>query len=192
MKLLGLIGGVSPESTLIYYQLLNQFARRRLGGQHSANVLFYALDYGVMIRHYEDEKWNAFRDEVVRGARAFEGGGRRQALVICSNTTHLAAEAAQAATGLPLIHLLDALVSAVGKAGTRQAALIWNACCDGRSRFICRISKNAMTATIVAPSGDEQALIGQIILDELVEGRRTRRFARCANRYHQPIFLQRR
>ena len=75
MSLVGLIGGVSPEATKIYYELLNAHARSRHGGQHSARCLFFMLDYGVMIGHYHDENWDAFRAEVVKGAEALKAAG---------------------------------------------------------------------------------------------------------------------
>ena len=115
MKLLGLIGGVSPESTVIYYRLLCDGAKARLGSEHSANILLYTLDYGVMIRHYNIGDWEAFKAEVVKGAEYLKAAGV-DALVICSNTTHLAADAAAKATGLPVIHLIDALASAMDAA----------------------------------------------------------------------------
>ena len=112
MKLIGLIGGVSPESTEIYYRLLNANARARLGGEHSANIMVYALDYGVMIKHYHQENWPDFIAEVVKGAKRLAAAGV-DGLVICSNTTHVAADAAVEATGLPLIHLQDTLSKAM-------------------------------------------------------------------------------
>ena len=123
MKLLGLIGGVSPEATAIYYRLLNEAARSRFGPLHSANLMLYALDYGVMIRHYDNRDWEAFTVEVVKGARHLAAAGA-EALVICSNTTHVAAEAVTSAIDLPLIHMLDVLAGKMNSVGARRPLLL--------------------------------------------------------------------
>ena len=101
MKYMGLIGGVSPEATKIYYGLLNAHARERQGGQHSAQLLFAMLDYGVMYAHYQRQDWQAFTDEVLKLARRLQSAGVR-ALAITSGTTHVAAETVARETGLPV------------------------------------------------------------------------------------------
>ncbi len=168
MKLLGLIGGVSPESTAIYYRLLNEAARARLGGQHSANILIYALDYGIMIRHYDARDWPAFTAEVVKGAKHLAEAGA-DALIICSNTTHVAADAAAEATGLPLIHLLDVLTDAMNKAGTRKPLLLGTPVVMGGEHYIAELARR-YEGEVLVPRTEEQAEIGRIILDELVNG----------------------
>jgi len=168
MKLLGLIGGVSTESTAIYYRLLNDAARARLGGQHSANILIYALDYGIMIRHYDARDWPAFTAEVVKGAKHLAATGA-DALIICSNTTHVAADAAAEATGLPLIHLLDVLTDAMNKAGTSKPLLLGTPVVMGGEHYIAELSRR-YDGEVLVPNAEEQAEIGRIILDELVNG----------------------
>ncbi len=169
MKLLGLIGGVSPESTAIYYRLLNEAARARLGGQHSANILIYALDYGVMIRHYDDRDWPSFIGEVVKGAEHLAAAGA-DALIICSNTTHIAADAAVEKTGLPVIHLLDVLSGAMDAACVRRPLLIGTPVVMGEEHYRAELAKR-YNGDVVTPAKEEQAVIGRIILDELVHGR---------------------
>ncbi len=168
MKLLGLIGGVSPESTAIYYRLLNEAVRARLGGEHSANIILYTLDYGVMIRHYDAGDWDAFNAEVVKGAMHLKAAGA-EAIVISSNTTHVAADDVIRETGLPLIHLLDTLAAAMVDAGIRKPLLLGTPVVMSGEHY-----RNGLAARydgeVLVPSAQEQTVIGRIILDELVNG----------------------
>ena len=123
MSHIGLIGGVSPEATKIYYELLNAHARTRHSGQHSARCNFFMLDYGVMIGHYHAENWDAFKAEVVKGAQALKAGGA-SAIAITSGTTHVAAAAVARETGLPVIHMLDSLTKAMIDKGIKRPLLL--------------------------------------------------------------------
>ena len=168
MSLVGLIGGVSPEATKIYYELLNAHARGRLGGQHSARCLFFMLDYGVMIGHYHDENWEAFRAEVVKGANALKAGGA-EAIAITSGTTHVAAEAVANETGLPVIHMLDSLSDAMmGKGVTRPLLLGTPWVMSGD--FFAPAFSQRFPGTPIIPGAEDRDLIGRVIFDELVEG----------------------
>ncbi len=89
MKLIGLIGGLSWESSAAYYALLNREAQRRLGGVHSARTLMHSLDFGIVERHQASGDWDAANAMVVEAARALERGGA-ELLVICSNTMSIA------------------------------------------------------------------------------------------------------
>lgn len=168
MKLLGLIGGVSPEATTIYYRLLNQAAKERFGSQHSANIMLYALDYGVMIRHYDNRDWSAFTAEVVKGARHLAAAGV-DALIITSNTTHVAADAVRDATGLPLIHMLDVLADEMRRRGVNRPLLTGTPVVMGGDHYRSALAERFEGEAFV-PDTDEQSVIGRIILDELVNG----------------------
>jgi aspartate racemase len=168
VKRLGLIGGVSPEATVIYYRLLNEAARARLGALHSANVMLYALDYGVMIRHYDNRDWDAFSAEVVTGAKHLQAAGA-QALIICSNTTHVAADAVTEAVDVPLIHMLDVLAGALKSAGIRRPLLLGTPVVMSGGHYRQELAKR-YDGEVVVPGEDEQAMIGRVILDELVLG----------------------
>jgi len=168
MPLVGLIGGVSPEATQIYYRHLNRAARERLGGQHSANVLYYMLDYGVMIGHYHDENWTAFIAEVVAGANALKAGGA-EVLAITSGTTHVAADAVAAATGLPVIHMLDSLTAAMDRAGSSRPLLLGTPWVMAGEFFRPALLERFGGEPIV-PSEQDRALVGRVIFDELVNG----------------------
>lgn len=168
MKKIGLIGGVSPEATKIYYDLLNQHARERSGGQHSVRVQFAMLDYGVMIGHYHDQNWSAFTDEVVAAAEDLKAAGV-QALAITSGTTHVAADAVAEATGLPVIHMLDSLTKAINAKASSRPLLLGTPWVMIGDYFLpaleSRFGGNAMV-----PLRADRDSIGRIIFDELVNG----------------------
>ncbi len=168
MKLLGLIGGVSPEATAIYYRLLTEAARTRLGPLHSANVMLYALDYGVMIGHYDNRDWDAFSAEVVKGSKHLEAAGV-DGLVICSNTTHVAADAVGAAVDLPLIHMLDVLAGELKTRKTRRPLLLGTPVVMGEAHYRNELARR-YDGEVLVPAEKEQAEVGRIILDELVLG----------------------
>lgn len=168
MKLLGLIGGVSPEATMIYYRLLTNAARARLGPLHSAKLMVYALDYGVMIEHYDNRDWDAFIAEVVKAAKHLEAAGA-EALIICSNTTHVAADAVREAVNVPLIHMLDVLADEMKTAGARRPLLLGTPVVMGEAHYRNELAKR-YDGEVLVPTDNEQEAIGRIILDELVLG----------------------
>lgn len=168
MRTLGLIGGVSPESTALYMRLLNAGVRARLGGEHSAQFVLWHLDYGTMIAHYRAARWPAFTDEVVKAGRALVNAGA-DALMITSNTTHVAAEALAEATGARVIHLLDALAASLRDKGGRQPLLLGTPPVMSGSFYRPALALRFDGETLV-PSVSDQSEVERIILDELCVG----------------------
>jgi aspartate racemase len=168
MSLIGLIGGVSPEATKIYYELLNAHARTRHSGQHSARCLFFMLDYGVMIGHYHDGNWEAFKAEVVKGAMALRAAGA-EAVAITSGTTHVAAEAVAQETGLPVIHMLDSLSDAMMVEGIASPLLLGTPWVMSGNFFAPTLTQR-FPGTPIIPAAEDRDLVGRVIFDELVEG----------------------
>ena len=168
MSMIGLIGGVSPEATKIYYDLLNGHARAKRGGQHSARVIYYMLDFGVMRTHYNNEDWDAFRAEVVQGAEALKAGGA-EAIAITSGTTHVAADAVAGATGLPVIHMLDSLAEALNAQQIKRPLLTGTPWVMSGPFFASALAQR-YSGTPIIPSEAERDMIGRIIFQELVEG----------------------
>lgn len=168
MRTLGLIGGVSPESTALYMRLLNDGVRVRLGGEHSAAFVLCHLDYGVMIAHYRAARWPDFTEEVVKAGRRLVAAGA-DALMITSNTTHLAAEALAEATGARVIHLLDALAGALRQAGARRPLLLGTPPVMSGAFYRPALAQRFGGDTLV-PSAPDQREVERIILDELCLG----------------------
>ena len=169
MKKLGVIGGVSPQSTAIYYRLLNEAASARLGVGHSIDAIFRMLNYGVMIDCYERADWAGFRDHVADAARDLKAAGA-DAIVISSNTSHLAAEAAGAASGLPVIHLMDALADAMNAAGVTRPLLLGTPEVMSGAFYKSALAER-FNGAVTTPDRWAEAAVGRIILDELVRGR---------------------
>jgi aspartate racemase len=168
VKRLGLIGGISPESTEIYCRLLNAEARRRLGGDHSARFFVNFLDYGEIIALYHARDWPRFIDRIIAAGFELKSAGA-EALMIGSNTSHLAADAAAEAVGLPVIHLLDALAAAMKKAGVKRPILLGTPVVMSGPFYRPALARR-YSGEAVIPTDKEQAEIGRIILDELCRG----------------------
>lgn len=168
MRMLGLIGGISPESTAIYYRLLNEQAQARLGAQHSANILLYAVDYGVVYEQYQRGDWDGYAGEVVKGAERLKAAGA-DFLAIASNTSHIGAAPSAAATGLPVLHVLDALVDAMDAAGAKRPLLLGTPFVMAGDFYRAEVAKR-FSGEALAPDADEQKAVGRVIFDELVNG----------------------
>jgi aspartate racemase len=168
VKRLGLIGGVSPESTEIYCRLLNRHARTRLGGEHSANFIVWHLDYGVMIELYRAGAWALYADEIAKAGEGLKRAGA-EALMICSNTSHLAADRLASVTELPVIHVVDALARAMTKAQVRTPLLLGTPVTMSGDYYLPALRRRFAGEPAV-PTTAEQREVGRIILDELCLG----------------------
>src|SRR5215469_11152064 len=104
MRTLGLIGGMSAESTTVYYQTLNRLARERLGGIHSAELMIRSVDFAPIAELQSADDWAATGAILARHARALEGGGA-EAVMICANTMHLNYDEVAGAVAVPVIHI---------------------------------------------------------------------------------------
>lgn len=167
-RLLGLIGGVSPESTAIYYRLLNDMARERLGGAHSARLLIWSFDFNLIDEAYRAADWARYRALVVEAGMVLKRAGA-EALMICSNTTHLGAEAVREATGLPLIHLIDALAAAIRRKGAKAPLLLGTPFVMEGGYYRHELKSRFGVETLI-PEPQDRAETERIIFDELVRG----------------------
>ena len=168
MKTLGLIGGMSWESTTSYYQQLNRLARMRLGGQHSAKLLIWSADFAPIAAMQAAGDWAAATAVIVDAARRLEGAGA-DAILICANTMHLMAPEVVAAVSIPLIHVADAAASAIRAAGSRRPLLLATRFTMEESFYRDRLSTGGVE--VVLPDADERERLHAIIFDELVQGR---------------------
>ena len=168
MKRVGLIGGVSPESTEVYVRLFNRAARARLGGEHSANFILWHLDYGVMIDLYRKRDWRAFSEEVVKAGEGLKSAGA-DALMIGSNTTHRAAAALRDATDMRVIHILDVLAAAMAAQGAKRPLLLGTLVTMSGDYYLPAL-RERYSGDAFVPDDDEQREIERIILDELCFG----------------------
>lgn len=168
MKLIGLIGGLSWESSAAYYALLNREAQARLGGAHSARVLMHSLDFGEIEKLQHRGDWPEAIARVVDAAQSLERGGA-DFLLICSNTMHVAAPAIDRQCGIPLIHIADPAGAAITAAGFRRVGLLGTAFTMEKPFLKDRLDQRHGLA-VLTPPPEDRALVHAIIYDELIKG----------------------
>ena len=168
MKTLGLIGGMSWESTTSYYQQLNRLARMRLGGQHSAKLLIWSADFAPIASMQAAGDWGGATAVMVDAARRLEGGGA-DAILICANTMHLMASEVAEAISIPVLHVADAVAGAIRATGSRRPLLLATRFTMEKSFYRDRLRAGGVEA--VLPEADERDRLHAIIFDELVQGR---------------------
>lgn len=123
MKTIGMIGGMSWESTAVYYAIVNREVQRRLGGVHSAKVLLWSFDLGEIEALQSAGDWKAAGKRMGEAARALAGAGA-DFLMICCNTMHILADAVEQASGLPLLHIATPLGAAIATRGLRRVGVL--------------------------------------------------------------------
>jgi aspartate racemase len=167
MKTLGLLGGMSWESTTVYYQLLNRLARERLGGQHSASLVLWSVDFGPIVRMQEAGGWDEATAVLVDAARRVEAAGA-QGLLICANTMHKMADEVAAAVSIPLIHIVDAAAEAVKTGGSSRPLLLATRYTMEQDFYRDRLARLGLQTVI--PTEEERLDLQAIIYDELIQG----------------------
>ncbi|WP_217574021.1 aspartate/glutamate racemase family protein [Mesorhizobium sp. GbtcB19] len=168
MKTLGLIGGMSWESTAIYYRLLNEIVRERLGELHSAKLLLWSFDFAEIAERQHAGDWDGAGALLVEAARKLEAGGA-EGLVICTNTMHKLAGDVQAAVSVPLIHIADATGRAVVEAGVKRPALLATRFTMEQDFYKGRLVEKYDLQPVV-PDQAGRDMVHRVIYDELCRG----------------------
>lgn len=168
MRTLGLIGGMSWESTAVYYRLINELVRERLGGLHSARLLMWSFDFEEVERCQAENRWDEATEMMVEAARRLKAGGA-DILVICTNTMHRMADEVEAATGLPLVHIADATAEAVKARGIGRVGLLGTAYTMEQDFYRGRLIDRHGLQVLVPDEADRRT-IHDIIYDELCLG----------------------
>ncbi|MEI5637780.1 MULTISPECIES: aspartate/glutamate racemase family protein [unclassified Pseudoalteromonas] len=168
MKQLGLIGGMSWESTQCYYQLLNQTVKNELGGLHSAKLCLYSVDFAEIAKLQAEGDWQAMTVILTEAANALKRAGA-EALVICTNTMHKIAPAISANTGLPILHIADATAQQLKRDGVDQVALLGTQFTMQQDFYKARL-KNLHGIEVITPYANQQKHIHEIIYQELCQG----------------------
>ncbi|HET9819909.1 MAG TPA: aspartate/glutamate racemase family protein [Rhodanobacteraceae bacterium] len=168
MKTLGLIGGMSWESTTHYYRRLNELVAARLGGLHSAQLLLWNVEFDTIARLQHAGDWDAAGNLLAEAARRLEGAGA-EGLVICANTMHRVAPAVESAVTIPLLHLADVTAEALHAKGFRRAALLGTRFTMEQPFYRKRLESHGLEISV--PTPPEQDTLHRIIFDELVRGR---------------------
>lgn len=168
MKTIGLIGGMSWESTVTYYQLLNRMARERLGGLHSARLLLWSFDFAEIEALQAIGDWEAATIAMCEAARNVENGGA-ECIVICTNTMHKMADAVQAAVNIPLIHIADATAAEIHRSSAKRPLLLATRYTMEQDFYTGRLNdEHGIQARI--PDEDGRTVVHDIIYNELCQG----------------------
>lgn len=166
--LIGLLGGMSWESTAIYYREMNLAANRALGGLHSARILMHSVDF-ERIQHLQHEgKWGECARILVDAARGLKAGGA-SFLVLATNTMHKLADEIEEGSGLPLLHIADPTGEAIVRAGHKKIGLLATRF-TMEERFYRHRLENRFHLDVVLPDDEERADIHRIIYEELCHG----------------------
>ncbi|HRZ00623.1 MAG TPA: aspartate/glutamate racemase family protein [Burkholderiaceae bacterium] len=169
MKTLGLLGGMSWESTALYYRLLNQAVQARLGGLHSARLLLLSVDFHAIEALQRAGDWDAAGASLAREAQALEGAGA-QGLVLCTNTMHRVAPAIEDAVRIPLLHIADATARAVLAAGCTRVGLLGTRFTMEQEFYRGRLEREHGIEVLVPPAEDRTE-VHRVIYNELCLGR---------------------
>lgn len=169
MKTIGLIGGMSWESTVPYYRTINETVRERLGGLHSAKIVLYSVDFHEVEQLQRAGQWNAAGELLAVPAAALEGAGA-QCLVLCTNTMHKVAHAIQAAVGIPLLHIADATAAEISRAGIRAVGLLGTRFTMEQDFYRNRLV-HGYGIRVLVPDAEGRGLVHRVIYEELCRGR---------------------
>ena len=167
MRTIGLIGGMSWESTAVYYRLLNEAVRVRLGGLHSAPVLLHSLDFEAVVRLQKAGRWEEAGAMLAASGAGLERAGA-SCVLICTNTMHLVADAVRARLGVPLLDILDETAGAVLAAGRRRPLLLATRYTTEHGFYGARMAAHGVE--VVVPGEADRAAVHATIFDELCRG----------------------
>jgi len=168
MKTVGLLGGMSWESTQTYYRLINQGVRERLGGLHSATLVLYSVDFEPIEQLQAQGDWDSAGRVLAEAARGVEAAGA-DFLLLCTNTMHKVAPAIEAAIGIPLLHIADATGDAVKAAGVRTVGLLGTRFTMSEEFYRGRL-EDRHGLEVLVPTESERAMVDQVIFQELCLG----------------------
>lgn len=169
MRTLGILGGMSWESTAVYYRLLNQGVAQRLGGLHSAALLLHSVDFAPIAALQAAGDWDQAAGVLSQAAQGLQRAGA-QGLLLATNTMHLVADCIEAACGLPLLHIADATGAAVQAAGLQHVALLGTRFTMEDDRIVRARLQQRFGLVVLVPGAEDRALMHRVIYEELCRG----------------------
>jgi aspartate racemase len=169
MKTIGLIGGLSWESSAVYYRIINELVRNKVGGTHSAKIIMYSVDFAEFEKLQHQGDWDKLTELMVDAGMRLKNGGA-DFMVICTNTMHKMADAVERQVGIPLLHIADAAADEVKKRGLRKVALLGTKFTMEQDFYKGRLAQKH-GIEVVIPDQDEREVIHSIIYHELVLGK---------------------
>jgi aspartate racemase len=171
MKIVGLIGGMSWESTIPYYRQINESIKERLGGLHSAKIILYSVDFHEIEKLQHAGNWLAAGEMLAGAALALESAGA-DFLVLCTNTMHKVASAIEAVIHIPLLHIADPTADEIKRAGFKTVGLLGTRFTMEQDFYKDRLSERH-GLQVVTPNAQDREVIHRVIYDELCLGKIT-------------------
>lgn len=167
MRTIGLIGGLSWESTVVYYQIINQRVRERLGGSHSANSLIWSIDYTTVEDLIFADRWEEVSTLLTGAGRNLEDLGA-DLLLVCSNTFSRVSDDVERAVSVPVLHIADILGAEIRARGMRKVGLLGTHFTMEQPFYRDRLAAHGLD--VVVPRREQRELVHRVIFDELVRG----------------------
>ena len=167
MKTIGLIGGMSAESTVTYYKVINSVVNQKLGGFHSAKCLLYSVDFDEIERCQMSGEWEKSGEILADAARRLQKGGA-DFLVLCTNTMHKVAHAIQSAVNIPFLHIAEATARRVKDAGIGRVCLLGTAFTMEEGFYKNVLARNGID--VIVPDSDDRKTVNDVIYGELCHG----------------------
>ncbi len=164
MKTIGLIGGMSWESTRLYYSEINQGVKQTLGGLHSAKICLYSVDFHDIEQLQHQGKWAQTAAILAKAAQAVEAGGA-DLFLICTNTMHKVAAEVQAAVNIPMLHIADATAQHLLADGVTKVGLLGTAFTMQQDFYKGRLTQN-FGIEVLVPNVEQQAMVHEVIYQE--------------------------
>ncbi len=167
MKTIGLIGGMSWESSAVYYEIINKEINKRLGGVHSAEIVLYSFNFGEIEKLQHENKWDELTDKLKDVAQKLERAGA-DVILICTNTMHKLFDDVSASVSTPMIHIADATAEEIKKRGLTRVGLLGTKFTMEQDFYKKRFKKYGIDTLI--PDLEERERIHSVIYNELVIG----------------------
>jgi len=168
MKTIGLLGGMSWESTIAYYRLINQGVKNSLGGLHSAKIAMYSVDFGPIEKLQHDGDWDGAAKILIEAAKNIQSAGA-DFLLICTNTMHKVSLEIEKSIDIPLIHIADATAEVLVKKGIQTVGLLGTGFTMEQDFYKGRLAEN-YNLTVLIPDAPDRKVVHNIIFNELCLG----------------------
>ena len=169
MKTIGMIGGMSWESTVPYYRIANEAVGERLGGLHSAKIVLVSVDFHDLERLMREGDWDAVGERLADAARSVARAGA-DCIVLCTNTMHKVAGAIEAAVDIPLLHIVDAAAAEIARLGVRKVGLLGTRFTMEQDFYRARLQERHGIEAII-PADADRDIVHRVIFDELCRGK---------------------
>ncbi len=168
MRMIGLIGGMSWESTAVYYRRMNEQVRARLGGLHSADVVMRSVDFAGIVGLQQADAWDEAANVLAKIGRDLRDAGAA-CLLICTNTMHKLADSVQSAVDVPLLHIVDVTAEALKAAGMKRPLLLATRYTMEQDFYLSRLRDRHGIDAIV-PAAADRTIVHNVIFEELCQG----------------------